>query len=258
MARGSQRDRGDSGRDATLETVIVQSGQRVKVEAADRPRLVDLCGEWLTLIVTLGRAEALPDPTGLRARVMEIKSRLEDAASRHGFSAADAEAASFALVAFLDETILNSSGPARDQWLAKPLQLELYGQMVGGEEFFDRLDRLRREREERIEALEVYFCCMAFGFSGKYKLSGPERIRSLLAEVERDIAAVRGPSQRPLAPHATRRDAFKEAAQGIPMWISLLVFIPATLLVYLLIMLVTRLSAGSAARAIQGFLERST
>jgi type VI secretion system protein ImpK len=257
MAKGSHQDRGGSRRDATLDTVIVQSGRSAKAEAAVRPRLVDLCGEWLTLIVTLGRAESLPDPVGLRARAMEIKSRLEDSSRQHGFSAADAEAASFALVAFLDETILNSSGPARDQWLAKPLQLELYGQMVGGEEFFDRLDRLRREREERIEALEVYFCCMAFGFSGKFKLSGPERIRSMLAEVERDIAAVRGPSQRPLAPHATRRDAFKEAAQGIPMWISLLVFIPATLLVYLLIMLISRFAAGGAANAIRGFLERS-
>ena len=257
MAKSSQHDRGGSGRDATLETVVVQSGQRVKSEAAVRPRLVDLCGEWLTLIVTLGRAESLPDPTGLRARTMEIKTRLDDASRLHGFSAADTEAASFALVAFLDETVLNSSGPARDQWLSKPLQLELYGQMVGGEEFFDRLDRLRREREERIEALEVYFCCMAFGFAGKFKLSGPERIRSLLAEVERDIAAVRGPSQRPLAPHATRRDAFKEAAQGIPMWISLLVFIPATLLVYLLITLIARFTAGAAANAIRGFLERS-
>lgn len=255
MADSSGQRRDGSRSDDTLETVVVtNAGRAPRADTGVRPRLVDLCAEWLTLIVTLSRAETLTDPAGLRARVMEIKARLEDAARRSGFSAADTEAATFALVAYLDETILNASGPARDTWLSKSLQLELYGQMVGGEEFFDRLDRLRRLREERIEALEVYFCCMAFGFAGKFKLSGPERIRSMLAEVERDIAAVRGSSQRPLAPHATRRDDFKEAAQGIPMWISLLVFIPATLLVYLLIMLVSRVSAGGTAGAIRDLL----
>jgi hypothetical protein len=95
---------------------------------------------------------------------MELKSRFERDAGAHGFSAADVEDAMFAMVALLDQTILSQRGPARDAWIARPLQLELYGRQLAGEEFFERLDKLRQEREARIEALEVYGCCLGFGF----------------------------------------------------------------------------------------------
>ncbi len=238
-----------------LETIVAGGGSRGSGAPPPRARLVDLAAEWLGTVVALKRVTLLPDAAALRARALELKAKLESGARDGGFSAADVEAAVFALVAFLDETVLNSAGPARDVWVSKPLQLELFGQNVAGEEFFDRLDRMRRERDTRIEALEVYYCCLAFGFGGKLRLAGPERLQALLAEVERDIASVRGTGKRPLAPHALRQDeGVDSVAAGFPIWVTLAAFVVAVTLVWLLVLLVSNVAAGRAAGAIRGLL----
>jgi type VI secretion system protein ImpK len=237
-----------------LETLALEPG--VRRAPAPRRRLVDLCAEWLGLIVALRGVSSLPDPAGLRARVVDLKSRLEQTARDAGFSAADVEASVFALVTFLDETVLNAPGPARDVWIARPLQLELYGQMVGGEEFYERLEVLRRDRESRIEALEVYYTCLALGFAGKHRLSGPERIQAILAEVERDIAGVRRGGRGVLAPHASRHDELADVvAEGVPWWLSVAIFVPATLLAFVVVKLLSHAGAIGSARSISRLLE---
>jgi type VI secretion system protein ImpK len=256
--RGKRAGRAAAARPARrgiLETFVGGGGGRGASAPPPRARLVDLASEWFAMVVALKRVASLPDAGALRVKALELKAKFEQDAREGGFSAADTESAVFALVAFFDETVLNSSGPARDAWISRPLQLELFGQNVAGEEFFDRLDKLRRERESRIEALDVYYCCLAFGFAGKFKLAGPEKVKALLAEVERDVAAVRGTAKRPLAPHALRQDEFgSDVAAGIPIWILFAVFFGALTVTWLLIALVSNVAAGGAANAIRGLL----
>jgi type VI secretion system protein ImpK len=246
--------RAPARRDA-LETMAYEPAPRRGSAAPARRRLVDLCAEWLGLVVALRGVGTLPDPAGLRARALDLKGKLEQAAREAGFTAADTEAAVFALVAFLDETVLNTQGTARDAWIAKPLQLELYGQSIAGEEFFDRLDRMRRDREARIEAVEVYYTCLALGFAGKFRMSGPERVQALVAEVERDIAAVRRAGRGPLSPHGESPDDLADnMGGGIPVWMALAGFAAAVLLTWFLLGLLARMGAGHAARVIRGLL----
>ena len=49
-----------------------------------------------------------------------------------GYSAEDVKLAGFALVAFLDESVLASGNPVFADWPAKPLQEELFGTHVAG------------------------------------------------------------------------------------------------------------------------------
>lgn len=219
--------------------------------APARARLVDLCAEWLAMMVSLRQAAGAPDLAAVRARALEYKSRLEDDARRAGFSAADVEAATFALVGFLDESVLRLPS-VRDQWMTRPLQLELYGAMVAGEEFYERLDRLRRDREARVEAIEVYYACLAFGFSGKYAMAGPERVKALLAELEADLVAVRGPARRALAPRAGRPDeAGGLVAGGVKWWWVVAGFAGGLVLTWLVLKLLGVLGAGAAAEGIR-------
>jgi type VI secretion system protein ImpK len=217
-----------------------------------RVRLVDLSSDWLSMIVAIrSSTDGRLDANLIRNRTLELKGRLEQDGARQGTMAADVEAAVFALVVFLDETALRAGGPLRDAWVARPLQLEWFGTNTGGDEFFSRLDGMRRERENRIEAIEVYACCLAFGFLGRFGLSGPERVKSLLTEVERDIAAVRGTGRRALAPHAARPDdQGVEVAGRFPLWLALAVFVPALVLVFLLLKLGAVIGARGAAGAI--------
>lgn len=262
QARASRGTRAGAPR-GVLETIVLSTfGRReppaeARGSGSSRPHLVDLCAEWLALVQVVRSAGTIPDAAGLRARALELKSKLEREASAAGLGAVDVEAAVYALVAFLDEIVLNSAGAAREVWVSRPLQLELFGQNVAGEEFFDRLERMRREREPRIEALEVYFTCLALGFGGKFKGSGPERLQALVAEVARDVAAVRGARKAQLAPHAMAGDELTKAvAQGVPLWLSLAVFVPAMLLTYLAVHLWGRFQAHRAADTIHGLLGR--
>ncbi len=50
--------------------------------------------------------------------------------------------ATFAAVAFLDESMLNSQNPIFADWLRKPLQEELFGTHIAGETFFQNLQQL--------------------------------------------------------------------------------------------------------------------
>lgn len=245
------------------ETMIIEpTGPRRRAAAPDAParvagasrpakaRLVDLASDWLSTVLALAQVQELPDASALRARALELKSRFERESGELGFAAADVEDAVFAMVAFLDQTVLNSKGPARDAWIGRPLQLELYGRQLAGEEFFERLDKLRHERETRIEALEVYCCCLAFGFAGRYLLN-PGKLGPLLEEVQRDVAAARGGGFSPLAPNAgRRRERAAEERAGMPWWLPPAVFVPAVILTWLLVWGIARLGAGGAASAI--------
>lgn len=259
-------------RGSVEETVVIEAAPRRRSAAASagsastrtagaaapvRTRLVDLASDWLATVLALGEVSELPDAAALRARALELKSRFEREAAEQGFLALDAEDSVFAMIAFLDETILLSKGAARDAWIGKPMQLELYGRQLAGEEFFERLERLRRERESRIEALEVYVCCLAFGFMGKMRLGPPERVSDLLATVQQEVAAVRGAGQSVLAPNAGRRaEQVAEESGGLAWWIPPAVFVPAVAVSFLIVWLIARLGAGGAADAIRRLVAR--
>src|SRR5262249_36809636 len=153
--RGGGGGGGRRGRDRDDDNGNGDGGSRI--------RLVDLCSDWLSMIVAIRQgADPSLDPQAIRNRTLELKARLAQDGARSGVHTVDVEGAAFALVAFLDETVLRSGGSARDAWIARRLQVELFGTANAGDEFFERLARLRRERDQRIESLEVFACCLAF------------------------------------------------------------------------------------------------
>jgi type IV/VI secretion system ImpK/VasF family protein len=91
------------------------------------------------------------------------------------------DAVTFALVALVDETVLSIPGPCADQWMASPLQVEYYGEMVAGERFFGDLEHLLRTPEASYEALEVFYFCLCLGFQGKYFDNASEREQIITA-----------------------------------------------------------------------------
>lgn len=268
----AQRPAEPARRGGVEETVIIAATPRARsattsmapaavrttsMAAPVRTRLVDLASDWLATVLALSEVGELPDAAALRARALELKSRFERESAEQGFLAVDVEDAVFAMVALLDETILMSKGAARDAWIGKPLQLELYGRQLAGEEFFDRLEKLRRDRDSRIEALEVYVCCLAFGFMGRMRLGPPERLIELLGATQQEVASVRGGGISALAPNSGRRaEQVAEESSGLAWWIPPAVFIPAVIVSFLVVWLIARLTAGGAADAIQRLVAR--
>jgi type IV/VI secretion system ImpK/VasF family protein len=98
------------------------------------------------------------------------------AVSRAGRTAAEEEAATFAVVAWADETLVHCPG---SEWgrRIEPLQKQHFRTLNAGNEFFQRLAKLGADSAE---VIEVYYTVLCLGFEGQYKLdpNGPAEIRN--------------------------------------------------------------------------------
>jgi type VI secretion system protein ImpK len=83
----------------------------------------------------------------------------------------DYDQARFALCAWVDEAILSSRWQQKNRWLNDQLQRFHYNTTDAGEAFFDRLGSVGlHQRDVR----EVYYLCLALGFTGRYCHPGDE------------------------------------------------------------------------------------
>jgi type VI secretion system protein ImpK len=150
--------------------------------------------EVLTVVARLrANRQRVGDPETFRGQVRSALKTAEQDGLRRGYSLEDLRVATFAVVAFLDETILNSQNPIFADWPRRPMQEELFGVHVAGEIFFRNLDRLlgRQDSEPLADLLEVHQLCLLLGFRGRFSATGTAEIRSLLTQIEEKIRRIR-------------------------------------------------------------------
>lgn len=155
--------------------------------------------EVLTVITRLrSNRRSVPDAAAFRSQIKASINAAETAATRKGYAPEDVRLASFAVVAFLDESILNSNNPIFVDWPRMPLQEELFGGHNAGEIFFQCIDRqmTRRDSPQVADVLEVFALCLLLGYRGKYSLSGQEGARAVLGPLNEKLERIRG---KPLA-----------------------------------------------------------
>jgi type VI secretion system protein ImpK len=123
-----------------------------------------------------------------------------------GYTDDDVNSALYAFVAFLDESALNSAQPMFAEWHRQPLQEEVFGGHVGGEQFFQMLRGLqaRQDSEDLADVLEVFQLCLLLGFHGRYAVGDQGELRGFAASVGERISRIRG-GFGPLAAGATPR-----------------------------------------------------
>jgi type VI secretion system protein ImpK len=150
--------------------------------------------EMLTAVTRLrAHRQQVNDAEQFRNQVRQAIRTADQDAKRLGYVEDDIKLAIFAVVAFLDESILNLQNPVFADWVRKPLQEELFGRHTAGEIFFDQLNHLlgRRETPELADLLEVYQLCLLLGFVGRYSISGRGELRAVIEAVGDKIARVR-------------------------------------------------------------------
>ena len=159
--------------------------------------------EMLTAVVRLRtNRQAVSGAEIFRAQVRQALKTADEEAKRLNYSDADIRLAIFAVVAFLDESILNLRSPVFSDWVRKPLQEELFGRHTAGEIFFENLQQLlgRRDSPELADLLEVYFLCILLGFVGRYSISGRGELRAVMDSAADKIKRIRN-SSAGLSPH---------------------------------------------------------
>jgi type VI secretion system protein ImpK len=137
--------------------------------------------------------QAVSDANAFRAQLWQAIRSADQEARARGYVAEDIELATFAIVAFLDESILNLRLPVFADWPRQPMQEERYGHHIAGEVFFQNLQKLlqRNDSQELADILEVYELCMLLGFAGRYSLGGRGELRSIQQQTGEKIRRIR-------------------------------------------------------------------
>jgi len=183
---------------STMAIDLARSG------AGSGRRLTELATDLLLIAIRMRDAEDLGDPGALRKLIVHYFRLFGDNGRMAGMTAEEINDARYAIVALMDETVLSLPGACRDYWLASPLQLEMFGEAVAGEEFYRRLERLAGDPAKNHDVLEVYFLALTLGFERKYRLSGLAKRATLVTEIGEKLRPKRAGASDHLSPHGRR------------------------------------------------------
>lgn len=155
------------------------------------------------------RVQRVSDVAAFRDSIRKMIAAATQETRRLGYSDATAQMALYAIIGFLDESVLNSQDPAFADWSRRPLQEEMFGGHFAGEYFFRHVNDLlnAQETQEGADALELHAICLLLGYRGKYAFGETGEIPALLRRIREKIARVRGnlvlcrvSDKQPLAP----------------------------------------------------------
>jgi type VI secretion system protein ImpK len=152
--------------------------------------------EVLTAIERLrSNRQDVSDAEVFRQQIRQALRTAHQESIRLGYIDEDIRLGIFAVVAFLDESVLNLQNPVFAEWVRKPMQEEMFGRHTAGEIFFENLKHLlgRRETHELADLLEVYQLCLLLGFAGRYSIIGRGELRAVIDAVDDKIRRIRQP-----------------------------------------------------------------
>jgi type VI secretion system protein ImpK len=151
--------------------------------------------EVLTAVVRLrANRQGVADANAFRHHTLEALKTAANQALSAGYPQDDVRLATFASVAFLDESVLNSQNPNFADWLRKPLQEEMFGTHIAGEVFFQNLEKLlgRTDSPDLADLLEVHYLCLLLGFGGRYSAGNRGELAQVMALTGEKIRRIRG------------------------------------------------------------------
>lgn len=209
-----------------------------------------VCSDVLSLILQLRNSRDLPAPDILQRRVLGLFDTMMQNGREARIPEQDMIDAKFALAAFADEIIYNSTWPGKTQWLSNPLQLQFFQLNTAGDTFFSNLDNLHGQRG-RTHVAQIYFLCLALGFQGKYRLRGQEQLGAIAEGLGNYVALAEGGGD-VLAPNAERKDAGGGAVRReLPFVAVALSFFVLALVIVIVLRLIVGSNADTVIEQIQ-------
>lgn len=204
-------------------------------DAPRRATLSQLSRDAFFMILMIRQGSEPGDVAGFVENVDVFFRKLEAQARKADYSVEQAEDVKYAICAFLDETILNSSSPLRQYVELHPFQFKYFGEHLAGVGFFKRLETLRQAPDKNIDVLEVYYQCLMMGFAGQYRLEKQDELRYLVNTLGQDIARIRG-TDGTLAPHWALPDSVSQIIKyEVPLWLYALGIVVICAIVYLVL-----------------------
>ena len=124
----------------------------------------------------------------MRAAVRQMIASSAQTVRSLGYSDETTQMALYAVVGFLDESVLNSNDPVFADWSRRPLQEELFGDMLAGEKFFRHVAELlnRTDSAEVADILELHCLCLLLGFRGRFAFGDASEIHAIIGRHPRE------------------------------------------------------------------------
>lgn len=171
----------------------------------------------VTVRLRTGRQVA-SDARSFRTHIKGLLASADRDARAAGYGPESVKRAVYAFVAFLDESVLNSSQAMFSDWPSQPLQEEIFGDHMAGETFFRHVRDLlgRQDSPEVADTLEVHHLCLLLGFRGRFGSADRGELTSVMGEIHGKIRRIRGGSP-PFAP--TWRPTDEDVAPPEDPWI---------------------------------------
>src|SRR5687768_16303479 len=140
------------------------------------------------------RSMTTADVATLRRHTQEEIRRFEQHARAAGIGEKAVLQARYALCAVLDEAVLSTPWGAQSEWAQQTLLVALHREAWGGERFFEFIKQMSANPAESIDLIELQYLCIAFGFTGKYRVrpDGQERLAAIQHGLYRLIREQRG------------------------------------------------------------------
>jgi type VI secretion system protein ImpK len=187
-------------------------------ERATKNDLVTFAAPIFDLILRLKSGIVTPS-ADLRPKVSAMLQDFEKRAERYRFNHKIIQVSKFALAAFVDEVVLMNNFPLRDEWEKNALQLELFGEQLAGNKFFEKLDAMLKQIDVTQDAVEIYYICMLLGFKGRYAVYEQEKLLATMQTTANALVKVGKIRQVELAPNWLSTDQPKPPAKrGMPVW----------------------------------------
>lgn len=198
--------------------------------------------------------QAVSDAATFRYNILEGLKLADQQARAQGYNGEDIKLAVFAVVAFVDESVLNVRDPAFADWPRRPLQEELFGHHVAGEVFFQNLKDLlgRNDSNDLADLLETYHLCLLLGFAGRYSMGGRGELKAISDATADKIRRIRGGTG-DLSP-AWALPAEPPRAAGADPWVKRLTIAACACLAFTLVLFVIfKLVLGSGVSSLASF-----
>lgn len=203
---------------AVAETTSAVTSRRRQRSSSD---LVSLAAPVLELVLKIRSQTITPSPD-FRPAVQALFHEIEQRGATLRYPERQIKAAKFALAAFVDETVLDINSPLREEWEKFPLQLEYFGEHLGGVKFFERLDELLKEIKTEADVVEVYYVCMLLGFKGKYKVYMEDQLQGVIKNTAEQLKRVGRLQELELSPHWRVADQPKlPESPRVPLWLKI-------------------------------------
>jgi type VI secretion system protein ImpK len=169
----------------------MSSNQTISVDR--RANLAMAFQELFTAIVRLRFSrQSAPNAEVFRSHMRDAYRLAAQDAQAKGYTPRAVQKAGYAVIAFLDESVVSSRNSVFANWSLSPMQKELFPE-VSGETFFHTVDELLAapDSPEDADTLEVSLLALLLGYRGRYAIGSADELATIMQKMTEKIARVR-------------------------------------------------------------------